>query len=138
MSEVGDIDDRASVIGHDERFFNALTAADTIGLSDLVSEDFILIGVNDGSPVTKSQLIETVGAGFVRFLRIESFPDEAIVRRAGAGAAIVIGRTRMTLSIAGGDAITVNSRYTHVFTAAGNGWQLSSAQGTEIKTDTPA
>jgi hypothetical protein len=76
-----------------------------------------------------------IAGGFVKFVSVESFPDEAIVRRAGGRAGIVVGRSRMTLTTPNNASSTVNSRYTHVFSEAAKGWQLISAQGTEIKTD---
>jgi ketosteroid isomerase-like protein len=131
-------DDRSSVLEQDERFFRALVTADLACLGKLLSDDFILVGVADGATVTKSQLIEIIGAGFVRFLTIESFPDQATVRRAGSDAVIVVGRTAMTLSIAAGAAVPVDSRYTHVFTETVDGWRLIAAQGTEIRSGASA
>jgi ketosteroid isomerase-like protein len=123
--------DRAAVLDRDQRFFEALMAADVPALEDLLAEEFILVGVNDGAVVPRSALIEAVASGAVRFPAIESYPDEAIVRRLGE-VAIVVGRTGMNVTAPDGAGFTLGSRYTHVFTADTDGWRLISAQGTPI------
>ncbi len=124
--------DRAAVLDRDQRFFDALMAADVTALEDLLAEEFILVGVNDGAVVPRSALIEAVASGAVRFPTINSYPDEAIVRRLGQ-VAIVVGRTGMSVTAPDGAAFTLGSRYTHVFTGGTDeGWRLISAQGTPI------
>jgi ketosteroid isomerase-like protein len=125
-------EDRAAVLEHDQRFFEALMAADVPALEDLLAEEFLLVGVNDGAVVPRSALIEAVASGAVRFPTITAYPDEAIVRRLGE-VAIVVGRTGMNVTGPGGAGFTLGSRYTHVFTAGSeDGWRLISAQGTPI------
>ena len=125
-------EDRAAVLDRDQRFFEALMAADVPALEDLLAEEFILVGVNDGAVVPRSALIEAVASGAVRFPAINSYPDEAIVRRLGQ-VAIVVGRTGMNVTAPDDAGFMLGSRYTHVFTAGtDDGWRLISAQGTPI------
>ncbi|WP_158588095.1 YybH family protein [Actinomadura logoneensis] len=131
MSLIANPDDRASLLDHDQRFFDALVAADTARLDGLLDEEFILVAVNDGAAVTKAQLLGAIDGG-LRFPAIESHHADAVVRRVG-DAAIVVGRTSMNFSDADGTSFTSGSRYTHVFAAdATGGWRLVSAQGTQI------
>ncbi len=126
-------EDRALLLDHDRSFFDALVAADAARLDDLLADDFVLVAVNDGSTVTRADLLGLVAAGTLRFPAVRSFPDEAVVRRVG-DVGIVVGRTAMSFTDADGTAFTAGSRYTHVFaTGPGAGWRLLSAQGTEIK-----
>ena len=130
-------DDRASLLGHDRRFFDALVAADTTTLGDLLSADFILVGVGDGAIATKTDLLGAISSGAVTFPAIDSFPEEAIVRRTG-DVGLVVGRTGMNFTAPDGTTFAAASRYTHVFTAApGAGWRLVSAQGTAITPPDP-
>jgi ketosteroid isomerase-like protein len=125
-------EDRAAVLDRDQRFFEALMGADVPALENLLAEEFILVGVNDGAVVPRSALIEAVASGAVRFPTITSYHDEAIVRRLGE-VAIVVGRTGMNVTGPDGAGFTLGSRYTHVFTAGiDDGWRLISAQGTPI------
>jgi ketosteroid isomerase-like protein len=63
---------------------------------------------------------------------IDSYHDEAIVRRLGE-VAIVVGRTAMSVTAPDGTGFTLSSRYTHVFIAGTDGGcRLVSAQGTPI------
>jgi ketosteroid isomerase-like protein len=125
-------EDRSALLESDQRFFEALMAADVAALADLLADEFILVGVNDGAVVPRSVLIEAIASGAVRFATIKSHHDEAIVRRLGE-VAIVVGRTRMTVTAPDGTGFVLDSRYTHVFTAGtDDGWRLVSAQGTPI------
>ena len=131
-------EDRAAVLDGDQRFFQALMAADVAALEDLLAEESIVVGVNDGAVVARSALIEAVASGAVRFPAITGYHDEAIVRRLES-VAIVIGRTGMNVTASDGAGFTLGSRYTHVFAAgtddgSDGGWRLISAQGTRITT----
>jgi ketosteroid isomerase-like protein len=107
-------------------------AADVAALEDLLADEFILVGVNDGAVVPRSALLEAVASGAVRFPTISSYRDEAIVRLLGE-VAIVVGRTVMSVTAPDGTGFMLGSRYTHVFTAGTHdGWRLISAQGTPI------
>jgi ketosteroid isomerase-like protein len=131
MTTIANLDDRTSLLEQDQRFFDALVAADTTSLNDLLAEDFILVAVNDGSAVTKTDLLGAMASG-LRFPAIQSYPEDAIVRRI-ADVAIVVGRTGMNFTDADGTAFTTASRYTHVFSFDSiAGWRLVSAQGTQI------
>ncbi|MET8143168.1 nuclear transport factor 2 family protein [Sphaerisporangium sp. NPDC005288] len=133
MSTSPTADDRASLLDHDRRFFDALVAADVTGLASLLAEDFVMVAVGDGAVVTRDDLLTAVSTGAVRFPVIESFPGEAVVRRIG-GTGIVVGRTGMSFTGPDGAPFTADSRYTHVFTTTPTGgWHLMSAQGTQIK-----
>lgn len=111
--------------------------ADVAALERLLADEFILVGVNDGAVVPRAALIEAVASGAVRFPAIDTYHDEAIVRRLGE-VAIVVGRTGMSVTAPDGSGFILGSRYTHVFTlGADSGWQLISAQGTPI-TSTPS
>lgn len=133
MSILAGIDDRISLLDHDRRFFDALVAGDADELEGLLADDFILVGIGDGATATRADLVNGVSSGALGFPAIESFPDEAIVRRAG-DTGIVVGRTGMNFTAPDGSSFTAASRYTHVFIAdSATGWLLISAQGTEIK-----
>ncbi|MEU9832054.1 nuclear transport factor 2 family protein [Streptosporangium sp. NPDC048047] len=125
--------DRASLLDHDRRFFDALVAADTAELGDLLAGDFVIVAVNDGAVATAADLLGAMSSGDLRFPAVRSFPEEAVVRRVG-DVGIVVGRTEMSFTGDDGTAFTAGSRYTHVFAAdPAGGWRLVSAQGTEIK-----
>jgi ketosteroid isomerase-like protein len=132
MSTSISTEDRSALLDYDQRFFDALMAADVAALEDLLADEFILVGVNDGAVVPRSALIEAVASGAVRFPTISSYHDEAIVRRL-CEVAIVVGRTGMGVTAPDGTGFMLGSRYTHVFTAGTHdGWRLISAQGTPI------
>ncbi|GLW07190.1 hypothetical protein Misp01_23200 [Microtetraspora sp. NBRC 13810] len=131
-------EDRASLLGHDRRFFDALVAADTACLAEILAADFLLVAVDGGAVVGRTDLLGVLTDGTLQFPEIHSFPDEAVVRRAG-NTGIVVGRTAMTFTGNDGTAFTAGSRYTHVFVREGEaGWRLLSAQGTEIRPGTEA
>lgn len=116
----------------DQSFFDALVAGDAAVLKELLADDFILVGVEDGSVVGKQAVLDLVASGSLRFPRIESFPDEAIVRVIG-NVGIVVGRTGMNFTNPDGSSFSAGSRYTHVYAAHSPGaWRLTSAQGTTI------
>ncbi|WP_188316870.1 YybH family protein [Solihabitans fulvus] len=126
-------EDRAALLGRDQNFFDALVAADAAALGKLLADDFLLVGIADGATVGRTDLLGAVSAGAVRFPAIQSFPDEAVVRRVG-DVGIVVGRTRMNFADPEGGEFASDSRYTHVFALdPATGWRLLSAQGTEIK-----
>jgi ketosteroid isomerase-like protein len=133
MTTLASPGDRASLLDRDQRFFDALVAGDAAGLGELLADDFILVSVDGGAAVTRSELLGAIAAEAVRFPAVQSFHDEAVVRRVG-DVGIVVGRTGMNFTNADGSTFTAGSRYTHVFAAEpGGGWRLLSAQGTEIK-----
>lgn len=106
----------------DQRFFDALTGADTAALEQLLHPNFLIVAVHDGSVATRAELLDAVGSGAVAFPAIATFPDEASVRTVG-DVQVVVGRTTMEFT-----GFAAASRYTHVWT----GGRLLSAQGTPI------
>ncbi len=133
MITLTDPQDRASLLDHDRRFFDALVGGDTAGLRGMLADDFILVSVSDGAVVTRSDLLEALSSGVLEFPAIQSFPDEALVRRVG-DVGIIVGRTEIDFTHEDGTAFAASSRYTHVFvTDPRAGWRLLSAQGTEFR-----
>jgi ketosteroid isomerase-like protein len=125
--------DRATLLKHDQSFFDALVANDLDRLKELLADDFILVGVEDGAVADKGIVLDLVASGSLQFPRIDSFPDEAIVRVIGK-VGIVVGRTGMNFTNPDGTTFSAGSRYTHVYVADSPGsWRLTSAQGTAIK-----
>jgi ketosteroid isomerase-like protein len=125
--------DRDTILQYDQRFFDAMVAGDADLLEALLSDDFVLVGVEDGAVAGKKLILDLVASGALQFPQIASFPDEAIVRVVGS-VAIVVGRTGMSFTKPDGTAFVAGSRYTHVYAADSDGaWRLLSAQGTTIK-----
>ncbi|WP_163505946.1 nuclear transport factor 2 family protein [Fodinicola acaciae] len=121
--------DRDALLDTDRRFFAALTAGDSAALDSLLTDDFLLVAVSGGGVVDRTTLLTAVTTGALTFPAIKAFPEQAVVRRVGP-VGIVVGRTAMTFDA--GSTTAVQSRYTHVFRTGPDGWQLMSAQGTEI------
>jgi len=127
------MDERAALLGCDQDFFDALVAADSPRLDNLLAADFILVAIANGATVTKADLLAAVLSGAVVFPAVQSFPDEAVVRVIG-DVALIVGRTTMNFTSPDGTDFTAASRYTHVYARDDkSGWRLFSAQGTEIK-----
>lgn len=125
--------DHDILLRHDQAFFQALMDADTARLEELLADDFVLVGIEDGAVADKAALLGLIRSGALTFPAIGSFPDEAIVRRVG-DVGLVVGRTSMTFQNPDGTTFSADSRYTHVFAADASGtWRLLSAQGTAIK-----
>ncbi|MET9251648.1 nuclear transport factor 2 family protein [Nonomuraea sp. NPDC003709] len=125
--------DRVTLLKHDQSFFDALVASDLAVLEELLADDFVLVGVEDGAVADKRILLDLVASGSLRFPRIHSFLDEAIVRVIGT-VGIVVGRTGMNFTNPDGTTFSAGSRYTHVYVADARGaWRFVSAQGTAIK-----
>ncbi|GAA1634436.1 hypothetical protein GCM10009733_034300 [Nonomuraea maheshkhaliensis] len=124
---------RDILLDHDQSFFDALTSGDAGRLKELLSDDFLLVSVEDGAVADKETVIGLLASGALEFPRIESFPGEAVVRVVG-DVGIVVGRTGMNFTNPDGTPFSAASRYTHVYAAASPGlWHLVSAQGTTIK-----
>jgi ketosteroid isomerase-like protein len=121
----------------DDAFFEALLAADVAALEQVLAAEFAIVDVAAGSVFRREEFLGGIAAGAVRFESIERFHDEALVRELGEGAGVVVGRTAMTFLTPDGTKVEAASRYTHVFRADGERWQLFSAQGTRI-VDGPA
>ncbi|MGR6916738.1 YybH family protein [[Actinomadura] parvosata] len=126
--------DPSLLLQHDQSFFDALTAADAGLLRSLLSDDFVLVSVENGAVAGKELLLGLVASGSLSFPRIDAFPEESVVRFFG-DVGVVVGRTGMNFTGPDGSAFHAASRYTHVYAAAPSGaWHLVSAQGTAITT----
>jgi ketosteroid isomerase-like protein len=119
-------------------FFEALLDRDIRALEVLLADEFMIVDVGSGSVHPRAAFLEAISGRMVTFQEITTFPDEAVIRLAGRGTGIVIGRTAMSFSDAEGALIEVASRYTHVFQTDGRKWQLVSAQGTPISSTASA
>ena len=122
----------------DRSFFQALLDRDIQGLEELLADQFLIVEVAGGSVHDREAFLAAIDSGAVSFDDIETFPAETVIRLAGDGAGIVVGRTAMSFSDAEGHVTAVSSRYTHVFQSNGRGWKLVSAQGTRIPAGTPS
>jgi ketosteroid isomerase-like protein len=124
--------DTNAVLAADAAFFAALLAADAAQLERLLSDDFLIVDVNQGAVTPRAPFIGFVASGAARFEAIETNPAESVVRVYG-NAAIVVGATAMRFKLEDGTSFAARSRYTHVFTRSDSrGWLLTSAQGTPI------
>lgn len=119
-----------NVVAADDRFFDALTRADSDGLDHLLVDDFILVDVLSGSEIEKSALVPLVGSGHLTFDEVRRDPANVRVRVYGP-TAVVTGRTRMGGRYEGAS-WSASSRYTHVYIDDHGTWRLVSAQGTPI------
>ena len=124
--------ERSAVLAADRAFFDALLGGDSAALDRTLAPTFAIVDVAAGGVTERADFVAMVGSGGVRFAAIETDPATARVRIHGV-TATVIGRTAMRLQLPAGATLDVQSRYTHVFERAGDGWQLASAQGTQIQ-----
>jgi hypothetical protein len=122
------MNDTSGALAADREFFKALTEGNGDAVNRLLANDFILIDVMRGAEVPKVALVELVGSGQLKFESIT--PAEVHARRYGS-TTIVSGRTEMRLRFEE-TAITIKSRYTHVYVEAQGHWTMVSAQGTQI------
>jgi hypothetical protein len=120
--------DAMTVIEADGRFFNALRHANVVELDQILVDDFIIIDVMRGAETSKSELLQAVQSGQVKFEEIEVVDSQA---RLYGMAAVVTGSTRMAIRF-GETTVEVRSRYTHVYCELEGSWRLVSAQGTRI------
>lgn len=117
----------------DDAFFEALLRQDANALEVLLGEDFTIVDVASGSVHPRAAFLGAIRDGLVTFDAIETFPEEALIREYG-DVGVIVGRTQMAFRGPDGSSVEVASRYTHVLRAKsdGDGWQLVSAQGTQI------
>jgi hypothetical protein len=111
-------------------FFSALLSRNIDSLDAILTDDFVMVDLMAGSEITKPMLLAAVGSSQVKFEAID--PVESKVRIYSTDTAIVVGRTEMRYR-AGESSFSFSSRYTHVFVLQDGGWQLASAQGTQIR-----
>ena len=112
----------------DSDFFAALIQGDTAALDRILADDFVLIGVVDGSEIPKNDLLTAIDLRQVEFESIE--PSENRVR-VYYTMAVVTGRTDMKGRM-GDTPFALSSRYTHVFVEQEGKCRLVAAQGTQI------
>jgi len=120
--------ERQEVAAAEDRFFAALLEGDGGALHELLTPDFVLVDVMTGSEIPGSVLEHLVAARQLVFERIERIDSRV---RAYGSAAVVTGQTRMRGRYQE-QSWSAHSRYTHVYVADNDGWQLASAQGTAI------
>lgn len=111
-------------------FFSALLSANIDALDAILTDDFVIVDLMEGGEVSKPMLLAAVGSSQVKFEAIEQV--ESKVRIYATDTAIIVGRTEMRVR-AGEQSFSASSRYTHVFVLQDGGWQLASAQGTQIR-----
>lgn len=116
----------------DEDFFRLLANADTAGLDNLLTDDFVLIDVFRGAEISRPALLALIESGQLRFAPVT--PMDVTVRLHGT-TAIVSGRTDMRGSFED-TPFAAASRYTHIYVHRSDGWNLAAAQGTMILEDT--
>jgi hypothetical protein len=116
------------VLAAEDRFFHALLEGDPVGLTGVLTPDFLLIDVTTGSEVPGPVLVDLVGSRQLVFEVVERIDARV---RLYSGAAIVTGQTRMQGHY-GEQRFAAHSRYTHVYVHGTGGWRLASAQGTPI------
>jgi len=119
------------VLACDESFFTALLAADLELLGTILADDFLIIDVLSGQVAHREELLDAISSGQLRFAEVTRHAGERSVRRRDS-AAVVAGWTRMVVRYRG-DEVTVQSRYTHVYTRENGRWRLISAQGTPTR-----
>jgi hypothetical protein len=112
----------------DRKFFDLLLAAKAEELEDLLADSFQLIAVGTGELVSKTEFVEALRSGLLRFHAIHH--SDTQVHTFG-DSAIVIGRTEMTVTM-GTRWSKVKSRYTHMYVKQRDEWRMVSAQGTPI------
>jgi hypothetical protein len=123
------LSDRA--LAEDRRFFDALLAGDPVELDRVLGAEFLIVDVAAGGVTNRVDFLAAVAGRMVRFVEIETFPAEAVVREFG-DTVVVVGRTAMAVSMPGQGLVRAASRYTHVFVVDQGDWRLVSAQGTPI------
>jgi hypothetical protein len=110
-------------------FFSALLSRNIDSLDSILADDFLMVDLMAGSEITKPMLLAAVGSCQIKFEAID--PIESKVR-VYSTTAIIVGRTEMRFRT-GESSFNFSSRYTHVFVLQDGGWQLASAQGTQIR-----
>jgi ketosteroid isomerase-like protein len=123
----------SAVRAAEDTFFHSLLARDTAALRGLLTDDFAIVDVLSGDVTARDPLVEALDAGVLTFVAVERDPAEVTVRHR-PGVAVVVGRTRMSMTFAG-QSLTVASRYTHVYVLDDERWRLLSAQGTPVGAD---
>lgn len=111
----------------EDRRFAAMVAADTNALAPLLGDDLTYIH-SSGQRETKSEFLETVRSGAIRYRRIE--PSQRATRRYGS-VVIVTGIARVSIESGGQDRV-LSLRHTSVYAKRRGAWQLVSWQSTRL------
>jgi hypothetical protein len=101
--------------------------ADVEALEQILADDFMLIDLM-GRTTSKEPFLAVMKSGQLRFEVLEA--SEVMVRIYD-GAAVLVGRTRMTAR-QGDASFFGKSRFTHVYVKQGSQWRMVAAQGTQI------
>jgi hypothetical protein len=117
-----------SALEAEQLFFQALLKGDGAAVQNLLTDDFELIDVMQGSVIPKAVLVDLVGSKTLVFEKIDHLQANP---RAYGDTVVITGETQMTMRM-GEMAGTVHSRYTHVFVLLNGAWRFVSAQGTQI------
>lgn len=122
------------VLTVERQFFDALVHGDLAALGEILADDFLIIEVMNGTVVAREDFINLIASKQVTFESITSPPDHHAVVRLYGPTAVVVGQTGQRLRLADGHTIQIASRYTHLYLRdeVGEGWRLTSAQGTPI------
>ena len=126
--------DTAEVLAAEDRFLDALTRSDTAYLKRILADDFIMIDVLSGQQIPRTEFLNALESSTLKFPALKR--AEPSVRFYDT-TAIVTGSVLMSIHM-GGQAMTVSSRYTHVYAEQDGRWRLVSAQGTPVTTPLPA
>ncbi len=104
-----------------------MIAADTDTLAPLLGDDLTYIH-SSGQRETKSEFLETVRSGAIRYRRIE--PSQRATRRYRS-VVIVTGTARVSIQQGGQDSV-LSLRHTSVYAKRRGAWQLVSWQSTRL------
>jgi len=112
----------------DQRRFRAMVANDLETLAAVLADDLVYIH-SDGEVDSKEEFLQRLRGGSLRYRSIE--PTEVRVRTDG-NTAVVTGRAKMAVTTGGCDR-EFEIRYTAVYRARSDHWQLVSWQSTRIQ-----
>ncbi len=119
------------VLAAEETFFGSLLNCDIESLETVLSADFVIVDVRSGDVADRSTLVEAMRSELLTFTAIERDLADVTVRLR-PGVAVAVGRTALTMQVAGQQPATTPSRYTHVYSRDDGRWRLMSAQGTPL------
>jgi uncharacterized protein (TIGR02246 family) len=112
----------------DQSRFRAMVTNDLGTLAAVLADDLVYIH-SDGEVDSKEEFLQRLRSGSLRYRSIE--PTEVRVRTDG-NTAVVTGRAKMAVTSGGSDR-DFEIRYTAVYRASSDHWQLVSWQSTRIQ-----
>ena len=112
----------------DQSRFRAMVADDLKTLAAVLADDLVYIH-SDGDVDSKEEFLQRLRSGSLRYRSIE--PTDVRLRTYG-NTAVVTGRAKMAVTRGGSDR-DFEIRYTAVYRARSNHWQLVSWQSTRIQ-----